>query len=297
MSDARTTDSAADNEPAWIRFFERKGTPFAVLVVMVLCAPGEQHLALLAGWAAWLSWGYASLLALYAGLAARLAAKRQPGDRGRRSAIAGAVIALLLAMAAQPIAHLFVTGWLSATPRPPVWLIIIVSSVPPLVLGHLLHFSGRPETRTQPVSVADKTADSIPDTVPDSWTIVPGQAKPAADRARTVVRATIPDTRTERTDSADTVSARVSAPVKTPGTVSVSAPKHAAPVSAPVSALDNVRTIDPGASSVSAAVRDMVAAGLSDSDIKDALPDAKPDSVSKAIRRARNGSGRHAATA
>ena len=55
-------------------------------------------------------------------------------------------------MAAQPVSHLFVTGWLSATPHAPWPLVVVVSCVPPLVFGHLLHLAATP------VSVSSATA-------------------------------------------------------------------------------------------------------------------------------------------
>jgi hypothetical protein len=111
---------------------------------MAMCAPGEHHLGELAGWSSRLAWGMAAVLAAYAGIAAVVATRRPKGAPGKASAVAGAIIALIAAMAAQPVSHLFVTGWLSATPRSPWILVIAVSCVPPLVLGHLLHLAAAP---------------------------------------------------------------------------------------------------------------------------------------------------------
>lgn len=129
------------DEPWWVTFFTDFGRPAVAVIVMTMCAPGEHHLGVLAGWSDWLAWGMAAVLAAYAGIAAVVATRRPKGTRGRRSAIAGAVVSLIAAMAAQPVSHLFVTGWLSSVPRTPLWLVIIVSCVPPLVLGHLLHLA------------------------------------------------------------------------------------------------------------------------------------------------------------
>lgn len=268
--------------PWWVSAFTDWGRPLMSVVVLVLCAPGEQHLAQLAGWVPWLSWGYAGLLASYAGIAAVVATTRPRAADGRTSAVVGAVLALLLAMAAQPVAHLFVTGWLSATPRAPVWLIVSVSSVPPLVLGHLLHLAAsrdkdsvrdRTEDKTAD-SVRDKTADrtadkdSVRDTVPDTdrmsetdsgqiWTIIP----------RTPDRDSVPDKDTEPDRTPDTG----------PDTDTV--------------VRDNVRPLARTTSGVSALVRELVSAGHTDSEIKDIvsdrLPDTKPDTLNKTVRRAR----------
>jgi hypothetical protein len=130
--------------PWWVRAFVALGRPVVTVTVLVLCAPGEHHLAVLAGWSSTLAWGMAAVLAAYAGLAAVVAAQRPKGAPGHRTAVAGAGISLLLAMAAQPVSHLFVTGWLTADPRPPLWLVIIVSCVPAPVLAHLLHMTAIP---------------------------------------------------------------------------------------------------------------------------------------------------------
>lgn len=131
------------------------------IIVMVMCAPGEHHLASLAGWNTYLAWGMAAVLAAYAGIAAAVAGERRKGDPGHGTAAVGAVVALLLAMAAQPLSHLFVTGWLSASPRAPWLLVIGVSCAPPLVLGHLLHLAATPRASAE--------------------TAVPGQAHPVPD--------------------------------------------------------------------------------------------------------------------
>lgn len=148
-------DGTAD-VPPWVTEFRRWGVPAAAVLVLVLCAPGERYLALLVGWNAWMSWGMAGLFTLYAGLAAVISTQLPKGARGKVSSIFGAVISLALAMGAQPVAHLFVTGYLHAEPRPPLWLIGSVSSIPPLILGHLLHFAAmqsKPVPRSVPESV------------------------------------------------------------------------------------------------------------------------------------------------
>jgi hypothetical protein len=134
--------------------------------VLVLCAPGEQHLAWLAGWngeLTWLSWGWAGLLSLYAGISAVVATIRPRGSRGKATAVVGAGLSLLLAMVAQPVSHLFTTGWMSADPRPPLWLVVSVSSIPPFILGHLLHLAASQAKTSRvrqdkPVPVPDKVS-------------------------------------------------------------------------------------------------------------------------------------------
>jgi hypothetical protein len=148
---ARRTPVAA---PWWVRAFVALGRPVVAVVVLILCAPGEHHLARLAGWSDRLAWGMAAVLAAYAGIAAVVAAQRPKGTPGHRTAVAGAAMSLLLAAAAQPVSHLFATGWLSAQPHAPMQLVIAVSCIPPFVLGHLLHMTAvalpRPETDAPP---------------------------------------------------------------------------------------------------------------------------------------------------
>jgi hypothetical protein len=134
-------DMPSGDVPRWVSDFRRWGVPAAAILVLVLCAPGEQHLGDLAGWGYRMSWGLSGLFTLYAGLAAVISTQLPHGARGKTSSVWGAFLSLALAMAAQPVSHLFVTGYISVEPRPPLWLVVTVSSVPPLILGHLLHFA------------------------------------------------------------------------------------------------------------------------------------------------------------
>ncbi|TXJ78604.1 MerR family transcriptional regulator [Streptomyces lavendulae] len=147
-----------------MRWFTNAGRPVVAVVVLIMCAPGEHHLAQLAGWDARLAWGMAAVLAAYAGIAASVASNRPAGSPGKGSAVVGAFVSLGAAMAAQPVSHLFVTGWLSATPRAPWPLVVVVSCVPPLVFGHLLHLAATPIAR------AAETPESAP--VPASATTI-----------------------------------------------------------------------------------------------------------------------------
>jgi len=133
--------------PWWVRWFTNAGRPIVAVVVLVMCAPGEHHLAVLAGWDGRLAWGMAAVLAAYAGIAASVASNRPADSPGKTSAVVGAFVSLGAAMAAQPVSHMFVTGWLSATPRAPWQLVVVVSCVPPLVFGHLLHLAATPLPR------------------------------------------------------------------------------------------------------------------------------------------------------
>ncbi|MGW4950642.1 hypothetical protein [Streptomyces parvulus] len=138
--------------PRWVSWLTDAGRPVVAAWVMIMCAPGEHHLGKLAGWSDTLAWGMAGVLAAYAGIAAAVASKRPKGAPGKKSAVLGAWLSLATAMSAQPVSHMFVTGHWTAEPRPPVWLVVTVSCVPPLVLGHLLHLAATP-VRVTPVAV------------------------------------------------------------------------------------------------------------------------------------------------
>jgi hypothetical protein len=156
-----------------VRWFTNAGRPVVAVVVLIMCAPGEHHLAVLAGWDRRLAWGMAAVLAAYAGIAASVASNRPAKSPGKVSAVVGAFVSLGSAMAAQPVSHLFVTGWFSADPRPPAALVIVVSCVPPLVFGHLLHLAATPVAR------AGETPVETPVPLVEAPTDAPVSAAPA----------------------------------------------------------------------------------------------------------------------
>jgi hypothetical protein len=137
-SPRRPAATENDRDLWWVRLILNVGRPVVAVIVLVMCAPGEHYLARHAGWSDWLAWGMPGTLTAYAGIAAVVATKRPPGAPGKSTAVWGAVLSILVAMAAQPIAHLY-------EQRPGVGyripLTIIVSCVPALVFGHLLHMA------------------------------------------------------------------------------------------------------------------------------------------------------------
>lgn len=157
----RTSHPASHRVPWWVRWFTNAGRPTVAVVVLIMCAPGEHHLAVLAGWDGRLGWGMAAVLAAYAGIAASVASNRPKGAPGKTSAVVGAFVSLGAAMAAQPVSHLFVTGHWSAQPHAPAWLVVLVSCVPPLVFGHLLHLAATPIS-TAPAAKAEAPRDAHP---------------------------------------------------------------------------------------------------------------------------------------
>lgn len=150
--------------PLWVRGLTAGGRPIVLGVALLMCAPGEYHLAQAAGWGDPFAYGMPVVLSAYAGIAAAVASTRRPGDRGRWSAIIGACLALGLAMAAQVVSHWIGTGHLDAD-HPA--LIAVTSLVPPAVVGHLLHLAATPpavdETPVaEPVAVTVQRAPQPP---------------------------------------------------------------------------------------------------------------------------------------
>ena len=163
-----------DHDPWWVTLMLDVGRPVVAVMILVMCAPGEHYLGVMAGWTRGMAWLTPAALTAYAGISAVVATKRPKGAPGRMTAVTGAVLSILVAMAAQPVAHLYeqqlITGHRFI-------LTIIVSCIPAAVFGHLLHMgaaapkvrrTARPKADKRPV----KTPDTAPDTAPDmvTWT-------------------------------------------------------------------------------------------------------------------------------
>lgn len=180
--------------PLWVRGLTAGGRPVVLGVALLMCAPGEYHLARNAGWHDPFTYGMPVVLSAYAGIAAAVASVRQSGDRGRWSAIIGACLALSLAMAAQVVSHLIGTGHLVAD-QP--LLIAVTSLVPPAVVGHLLHLAATPpdahqDTQDAPASPTVPSVPATPAVVPDGVRLLPLVPRP------------VPVVTLEREDTQDT---------------------------------------------------------------------------------------------
>ncbi|QFZ75081.1 hypothetical protein GFH48_19020 [Streptomyces fagopyri] len=167
--------------PFWVRGLTAGGRPIVLGVALLMCAPGEYHLAETAGWNDPFTYGMPVVLSAYAGIAAAVASTRRPGDRGRWSAIIGACLALGLAMAAQVVSHLITTGHVIADQ--PV-LIAVTSLVPPAVVGHLLHLAASPPDAHQDAEDAPEftpvpSVRTVPDVVPVGARLLPITTPPA----------------------------------------------------------------------------------------------------------------------
>jgi hypothetical protein len=169
--------------PLWVRGLTAGGRPIVLGVALLMCAPGEYHLAETAGWNDPFTYGMPVVLSAYAGIAAAVASTRRRGDRGRWSAIIGACLALGLAMAAQVVSHLITTGHVIADQ--PI-LIAVTSLVPPAVVGHLLHLAASPpdahqdaqDTQDATVSTPVPSVPAMRDVVPPDARLLPLVARP-----------------------------------------------------------------------------------------------------------------------
>ncbi|MEU1600636.1 helix-turn-helix transcriptional regulator [Streptomyces sp. NPDC005708] len=168
----------AQRTPWWVATLTDGGRPIVAVIVLIMCAPGEHHLARLAGWNETLAWGMPSVLAAYAGIAAAVASKRPKEAPGKKSAVLGAWLALAAAMTAQGLSHAIVTSHLPTQPLVPLWLVLATSAVPPLVFGHLLHLAATPVARAaeQPQAAPETAARAAATAVP-AW---PGSAPAGA---------------------------------------------------------------------------------------------------------------------
>ncbi|MGW2908714.1 hypothetical protein ACWC91_41020 [Streptomyces sp. NPDC001204] len=182
--------------PFWVRGLTAGGRPVVLGVALLMCAPGEYHLAETAGWEDPFTFGMPIVLSAYAGIAAAVASTRRTGDRGRWSAIIGACLALGLAMAAQVVSHLITTGHVIAD-QPA--LIAVTSLVPPAVVGHLLHLAASPPDAHQDALAAeDAPASPTVLAVPPTVEVVPPGVRPLPLVARPVPTVTL-----ERQDAQD----------------------------------------------------------------------------------------------
>lgn len=151
-------DDRDDHDPWWVTLMLDLGRPAVAVMILIMCAPGEHYLGVMAGWTRGLAWLTPAALTAYAGISAVVATKRPKGAPGRNTAVWGAITSIGLAMAAQPLAHLYeqhlITGHRFA-------LTIAVSVIPAAVFGHLLHMGA-----ATPKSVKRRTPAAKPERKP-----------------------------------------------------------------------------------------------------------------------------------
>lgn len=131
-----------------VRASRKYGQSAVLYAALALSAPGEYSLAHMAGWSRYVAWLMPAVMSLYAAISASVSKAQKealalavgtPGEadakRRYKSATRGALLALGLATAAQITDHLMTASVVG----PRVWVLVAVSSVPPLVAGHVLH--------------------------------------------------------------------------------------------------------------------------------------------------------------
>ncbi|WP_327333700.1 hypothetical protein [Streptomyces anulatus] len=141
MAEQNLSAPPGQRPPWYARTATSAGRPAVLAATLVMSMPGEYHVAKIAGWSDPWAYGMPFALSAYAGIAAVVAATRPKGARGRTSAQLGAGFAIVLALAAQVVAHLVQTGHMNGNQA---WLIAVTSMVPPAVLAHLLHLAATP---------------------------------------------------------------------------------------------------------------------------------------------------------
>lgn len=179
MVAANPTGDHAPRMPWYARTAATAGRPFVLATALLMCVPAERQIAKTAGWQDPYATGMPLALSAYAGIAAVVAANRPKGTRGRVSAVAGAAVAIALALAAQVIAHLISTGHMDPNQA---WLVGVVSAVPPAVAAHLLHLAATPATRQHDAAppLPQPTRQTAPPPAPPA--IEPVSTTPAIPR-------------------------------------------------------------------------------------------------------------------
>ncbi|MFE1264422.1 hypothetical protein ACFW5X_28330 [Streptomyces albogriseolus] len=158
MAEHQPTHTPPPAGPWYARLATTAGRPAVLAATLIMSMPGEYHVAKFAGWSDPWAYGMPFSLSAYAGIAAVVAATRPKGARGRVSATIGAGFAIVLALAAQVVAHLVQTGHMDHNQA---WLIAVTSMVPPAVLAHLLHLAATPVAKPTP-AVAPSTSGDAP---------------------------------------------------------------------------------------------------------------------------------------
>jgi len=154
-------------------------------VALAMSAPGEYQLARAAGWNPLVAAGMPVCMSVYTAFAVWFVETRRKGEKGRGTAVVGAVLALLMTLSGQVVAH-----WISAGDmQSSMALTAAVSSVPSIVVGHVAHMIIRAARRDIPeapqLAQHQEEADGgRPDTDPVQPTL--DDAEPLADETANV---------------------------------------------------------------------------------------------------------------
>ena len=147
--------------PPYAKLVWRYGRPVVLVTALLMSIPGEIHLAEVAGWGVVNLFGWAFNVAVlmpicvsvYAACSAVIAdVSKRVGLPNRKSAQAGAVAALGLALTAQDVSHLIQQDYMGSS-----WLLVgAVSAIPPMVAFHMLHMAAAPESTASEIDVEDE---------------------------------------------------------------------------------------------------------------------------------------------
>ncbi|MFF0285034.1 hypothetical protein [Streptomyces sp. NPDC005262] len=139
--------------PWYVKLVLRVAIPAACLAALYLSIPGEIAMARTAGWSAHYAPAMPICVSVYALAAAAIAAYRRKAQLpGQVTALIGAVVALALAICAQSISHLIQQSYMGSS----ALLVVAVSSVPPLVIAHMMHMA---ETPSQVMTASEEKAE------------------------------------------------------------------------------------------------------------------------------------------
>ncbi|MER5883055.1 hypothetical protein ABT160_04430 [Streptomyces sp. NPDC001941] len=127
--------------PWYIRGILYVALPAACVAALYLSIPGEIALAQTAGWSDRYAPAMPVCLSVYALAAGAIATYRRRMELpGQVTALAGSLMALMLAMSAQSISHLIAQDYVGSS----ALLVVAVSCVPPLTIAHLVHMAETP---------------------------------------------------------------------------------------------------------------------------------------------------------
>ncbi|WP_405978874.1 hypothetical protein [Streptomyces sp. NBC_00158] len=118
-------------------------------VALAMSAPGEYQLARAAGWGEIAAAGMPVCMSVYACFAVWFVETRKKGEKGRGTAVVGAIGALAMTVVGQIVAHWIAAGYMQSS----MALTAAVSTVPGVVAGHVAHMIIR-ATRAMPAEAA-----------------------------------------------------------------------------------------------------------------------------------------------
>ncbi|MFI9205303.1 hypothetical protein [Streptomyces sp. NPDC053048] len=122
-----------------------------LVVALAMSAPGEYQLARAAGWGEIVAAGMPVCMSVYTAFAVWFVETRRKGEKGRGTAIVGAICALAMTLSGQVVAHWIAAGYMQSS----MALTAAVSSVPAIVVGHVAHMiirAARREAVAEPVT-------------------------------------------------------------------------------------------------------------------------------------------------